>query len=119
MTEEQISLLVDALVKLLIAIIPILAAIATRALTQYLEVKKKELKHQGRHKELLFLQTATKIAVLAAEQIFADDQQEQKLAYVAKRISEEARDQGIPIGHTQLRLLIEGTLKEIKLATNN
>lgn len=114
MTEEQVSTLIDAFVALLVALIPIILAVATRSASQFLKTKGATLEKEGRVADLRTLQTVATLAIMAAEEIYATGASNEKKQYVQNRIWRESNNIGVPLSKNQVNLLLEGTLKAIK-----
>ena len=57
------------------------------------------------------------MAILAAEEIYKTENKT-KLLYAQTRIWKEANKAGIPLSKNQVNLLLEGTLRELKLNLN-
>jgi hypothetical protein len=114
MSDEQLSMLIDAIVTALVALIPIILAIATRSASRYLKAKEAELAKQGRLSDIKLLKSTANLAIMAAEQLYMPDQQRAKQRYVQEKIWRESKAIGLPLSEDQVNLLLEGTLKTLK-----
>ena len=110
--DSLLDTFVVALVKLLVIVIPILFAALTGALVQYLNEHRAKLKKQGRIEEVYLLQEFTSLAMFAAEQLF--DSNSEKLDFACGELIRVANENGIALSHQDAKLLIEGTLKDVK-----
>jgi hypothetical protein len=117
MTDEQIATIIDAIVTLLVATIPIILGVATKYLAGYLKEQQNQLQKQGRHEDLLLLRRIARLAILAAEEI--ETEAKAKNHYVQLEIYKAAKSAGIPISQRQVQLLLEGSLREVKLELND
>lgn len=110
--QEIFDVALSALVKMLVIVIPILAAILTRAILQFLKQKEEQMKHHGKHDELALLKRFAGIAISAAEQMY--DTNGMKFNYAAEQLVRLAATAQIPLSHANAQLLIEGSVKAVK-----
>lgn len=112
--DTLLEVLTEALVKAAIVIIPILLAVLTAYLVKFLQAQMAKLEREGRDVELLLLQEFTQIAVLAAEQLLAHDEQGEKFDFAEESLLALAVEAGIPLTSDQAMLLIEGTVHALQ-----
>lgn len=112
MTDENITALMDALVKLMVAIVPLILALATKHAVSFLKDQTAQLEKQGRAEDLALLENIARLAILAAEELHETNTE--KNHYVQLRLYKEAKKAGIPISRSQIDLLLEGSLRGMK-----
>lgn len=112
--DDLLQVLQNSLITLLIVIIPVLFAILTRALVSYLKTQQLKLERDGRESEAYVLDRLTSLAIAAAEEIYDEQERSGKLEYASQQLSRIAGDNGLDLSEEDTRLLIEGSLKQIK-----
>jgi len=113
--DTLLEVLTEALIKAAIIIIPILLAVLTTYLVKFLQAQMVKLEREGRDLELLLLQEFTQIAVLAAEQLLAHDEEDnERFEFASESLKKLASEAGIPITEDQILLLIEGTVHALQ-----
>lgn len=112
--DTLLEVLTEALIKAATIVIPILFAVLTAYIVKYLQAQMANLERQGKDVELMLLQEFTQIAVLAAEQLLAHDEGDERFKFAAESLLKLAFEAGIPITEEQVLLLIEGTVHAIQ-----
>ena len=113
MNSELSDTLINILITILVAILPILGAM----LVAYLRKVNQRIKADTTTTQYLLLQDLAALAVSAADQLY--DGNKDKLAYARKQLLQGASDYGITITEEQTRLIIEGVLKGVKQGLSN
>ena len=112
--DTLFEVLTEALIRMAIVVIPILLAVLTAYIVKYLQAQMANLERQGKDSELLLLQEFTQIAVLAAEQLLAHDEGNERFKFASEALLKLAFEAGIPLSEEQALLLIEGTVHAIQ-----
>lgn len=112
--DDLLQTALDALVKLLIVIVPVLFAILTRAVVSYLKSQQVKLENQNREVEAYLLERLVELAIGTAEEIFDEEQFAEKRDYVSIQLERMADDYGLNLNDEDVQLLIEGSLKRVK-----
>lgn len=97
----------EVLTQLLLGIISVIGALITAYVCPYLKSRVSE-------KNLNTVVYFADMAVKCANQIFPPDKQEEKKAFVIRKITEIANDKGVGLREDQIDLLIEGIVNEVK-----
>lgn len=112
-TDALLEVFLSALIKLMVVVVPILLGLLTRALVNYLKEQESKLIKENRLEDLALLQEITAIAIQAAEQLFTNN--EEKMRYACLELIRKANENDIPITQKDAHLLIEGSVKAVKL----
>lgn len=112
--DDLLQTALDALVKLLIVIVPVLFAILTRAAVSYLRSRQVKLESENRGVEAYLLERLVGLAIITAEEIFDEGQFAEKRDYVSIQLERMAAENGLNLNDEDVQLLIEGSLKRVK-----
>lgn len=112
--DDLLQTALDAFVKLLIVVIPVLFAILTRAAVSYLRSQQVKLESENRETEAFLLERMVGLAINTAEEIFDEEQFAEKRDYVSIQLERIAAESGLNLNDEDVQLLIEGSLKRVK-----
>ena len=112
--DDLLQVALDALIKLLIVVIPILFAILARSAVSYLRAQQVKLENQNREVEAYLLERLVGLAINTAEEIFDEGQFLEKRDYVSIQLTRMAAENGLNLNDEDVQLLIEGSLKRVK-----
>ena len=111
-STELFDTVIEALIKMLIVIVPIILSFLTRAIINFLKQKELQLHADGKSTELTILRTFSNLAVFAAEQIHEGNST--KLNFAITELIRISAGAGIPLSRLDAELLIEGSVKAVK-----
>jgi len=111
--------LIDAVIAVAIAVIPVLGVIAVRALRGYLASKDAEIKANMGFNNYYLLETFARNVVGAAEQTVGLDTNEKKKAFASDLLLELAAQYNIPISKKLIDGLVEAAVLALKRSTES
>jgi tyrosyl-tRNA synthetase len=108
--DDLLNEVMPIVVNALIALIPILLAIITRYLIQYLKAQLVIMKKSGSKEDVLLAQAISQMYVRAAEQISEIDTNTEKFNFVSHGIADFLVSNGIELTNKELEALIESSV---------